>query len=901
MKKRTLFAPCLNCMGLAVSLIIGFAAGVVSISPAQAERVVLQLRWDHQFQFAGYYAALWQGFYTEAGLDVEIRPAFDDNGRFLNVTKEVAAGRAHFGTGAMDVLTARDRGAPLSIVSTVFQQSPIAFYTKSDSGYGSLKDFTRLRVAVADPQGLAAVELKAMLKAEGIPAEQVTLLRAKNLPALEDLANGEADIVAGYTISAAWHAKRLGLDLLTISPSAYGVAFYGSALFTREEVALGNSDLVERFVSASLKGWMHAIKNPGDVASRIAEQLTRSLPVDDPLDLNLHQIKPVIDLTHFPLVHLGHTHPGRWKAMHEALRRAGTVKGSLDLDRFIKTPDRLQKAEEDRIFQYSVALLSLVAVVGVAGWLWSWRRRQGERQRARADLEETVSQLATAQRIGHMGYWRLYPETKTFEFSQELVELLSIGHLQNPVPFSDLLPLVYPADREGAVDYIARASGPEQPIHYEFRIQSGLGEKRYIAGESHLEDRSDNREATVFGVFQDVTDRKLSEVALRESEQKFRRLLDDALHGVVIHRYGKIVYVNRALAEMLDYPVPQDILALESVSGIVAAEDRIRLRLLAEQRQQGKILKEHYDARFVGRTGRVIQVQIMARLIDWDGEPAVQASVVDVTQRLEAEEIKRQAQKMEAIGQLTGGVAHDFNNLLAVIIGNLDMVSDDLAELETDNADNIRLLIQRALASADKGAGLTGQLLAFARKQSLSPDVTSVSTMLPDLRDMLDRTLPDSISLKLQVSETVSDFRVDTNQLTNALINLSVNARDAMPSGGTLTIRAEDVTSADIANLAPDEIKAPRMVVISVSDSGVGMDADTVAQAFEPFYTTKEVGAGTGLGLSMVFGFAKQSGGFAVIDSAPGEGATISIYLPVASEVSPDPGEAIVTGATHAT
>jgi len=257
-----------------------------------------------------------------------------------------------------------------------------------------------------------------------------------------------------------------------------------------------------------------------------------------------------------------------------------------------------------------------------------------------------------------------------------------------------------------------------------------------------------------------------------------------------------------------------------------------------------------------------------------DGEVHFTGIIRDLTAHKATEQALRQAQKIEAMGQLTGGIAHDFNNLLTVIIGNLEMLE---ARLTTPDQ---RELATEALEAAELGARLTGRLLAFARRSHLAPEVVNFNTFVLGLTDMLHRTLGETVFLSTALSPELWSVRVDPSQVESAIVNLAVNARDAMPEGGRLIVETRNaVVDADYA--AGDERLTPgEYVRLSVSDTGTGMDSAVRDKAFEPFFTTKETGRGTGLGLSMIYGFAKQSGGHASIYSEPGKGTTVNLYLP---------------------
>jgi signal transduction histidine kinase len=270
-------------------------------------------------------------------------------------------------------------------------------------------------------------------------------------------------------------------------------------------------------------------------------------------------------------------------------------------------------------------------------------------------------------------------------------------------------------------------------------------------------------------------------------------------------------------------------------------------------------------------------------------DAALEALHRETAERLRAEDMLRQAQKMEALGQLTGGVAHDFNNLLTVVIANLERVERRMAPGQED----LRQAVANAMTGADRAAALTQQLLAFARKQPLQPRSHEADGLVAGMGDLLRRTLGERIALDIRLGgEAAPAVRVDRNQLENAILNLAVNARDAMPGGGRLTIATRPVGDGEAA-LHPD-LAPGTYAVIEVRDTGCGMTREVAERVFEPFFTTKPLGQGTGLGLSQVYGFVKQSGGHVAVESRVGLGTTVRLFLPAAQapEAGAEPADA---------
>ncbi|MFJ7108365.1 ATP-binding protein [Pseudomonas sp. NPDC098740] len=284
--------------------------------------------------------------------------------------------------------------------------------------------------------------------------------------------------------------------------------------------------------------------------------------------------------------------------------------------------------------------------------------------------------------------------------------------------------------------------------------------------------------------------------------------------------------------------------------------------------------------------GRRRQYEARDRLIDLSqSELRLQNTLETLEQQVEErtaqlrhnEEALRQSQKMEAVGQLTGGIAHDFNNMLTGIIGSLELLRRRLARGRTDDLDS---LIDLGVTSANRAAGLTHRLLAFSRRQSLDSKPVEMNTLVVSMGELLQRSINESIQLDMQLSEQLWVAEADPNQLESALLNLVINARDAMPDGGKLVVKTSN-QSLDIGfTEAQSNLQPGDYVVLSVTDTGCGMPQSTINRAFDPFFTTKPIGQGTGLGLSMIYGFSKQSRGHVAIQSEVGEGTTVSLFLP---------------------
>ncbi len=380
----------------------------------------------------------------------------------------------------------------------------------------------------------------------------------------------------------------------------------------------------------------------------------------------------------------------------------------------------------------------------------------------------------------------------------------------------------------------------------------------------------------------EVAERREAELAARRSAEKARganrtisAILEASPVGIVtVDAYGIVQTWNRAAETIFGYT------AAEIVGHTYpeALDSGPTLEAMLERLAAGEVLRNMERVRRRKDGAGVPLRGSLAPLFDDCGDflGAVMA-VEDVGERMRIEDQLRQAQKMEAIGNLTGGIAHDFNNMLTVVIGNLDLMTDMLQDQPL-----LHELAESALGASLRGAELTRQLLAFSRRQPLTPEIVDVNRLLRGMVKLLSRTLGEHIEIKLFEEIELWPVLVDPAQLDSVIVNLSVNARDAMPEGGKLTISTRNqILDEDFTRSRP-EVHPGRYVVIEVSDTGTGMAPDVVSHIFEPFFTTKAVHKGTGLGLAMVYGFVKQSGGHIAVYSEPGHGTTFRLYLPQA-------------------
>jgi PAS domain S-box-containing protein len=450
-----------------------------------------------------------------------------------------------------------------------------------------------------------------------------------------------------------------------------------------------------------------------------------------------------------------------------------------------------------------------------------------------------------------------------------------LGYSPEELQASSSFEQIHPDDRERVKSAAesARRSGIGETLEY--RIRHKNGEWLILESTSSVIRNEKGEPEKLVIVNRDVTERKRAEEALRRSETGFKSVVQDAPYGIYrASVVGRFIQVNPALQKMLGYDSSSELADKHLAADIFqypAEYDRLTELLNRE--------REIKDVEMDWKRKDASSITVLCsgrRVDDENGTPAYfEVFAEDVTEKRVLEKQLRMAQKMEAIGRLSGGIAHDFNNLLGVIIGYSRVLK---RELGSNGA-----LLEHALEiekAGQRAASLTKQLLAFSRQQVLTPAVLNLNTLASDMEKMLPQLLGEDIKVTLVLDPNLGNVKADQSQVEQVIMNLAVNARDAMPMGGKLKIETSNVRLDDAFTRLHPGAKTGSYVLLAVTDTGTGMDAATLSHIFEPFFTTKERGKGTGLGLATVYGIVKQSNGYTGVDSTPGRGTCFQIYLP---------------------
>lgn len=495
----------------------------------------------------------------------------------------------------------------------------------------------------------------------------------------------------------------------------------------------------------------------------------------------------------------------------------------------------------------------------------------GEQQRRRQARQQNDVLLRMSSEVASFGGWSLHPDNMKMTLTSGAHKILGTDNTL-PVSYAMLHSLCEGPSRT-AIEKAMRAcidKGTAFNLTLDILALDGETRAMRMIGEPEYDANGDI--LCINGAMQDISELKRAEANARNLTTQLFTTLESITDGLcVLDKDWRFTYVNPAAERIFK-------MSLDTMIGRTMTE--------VFPPVPGRPLTSLFE--------RAVETQTKQELLHFS--PALQRWLFlnfyprgqgialyfqDVTERHVLEEKLQRAQRLEAVGQLTGGVAHDFNNLLTVIAGNAEMLIEQLPQGTT-----LHQCASAAHIAAERGAELTGRLLAFSRKQNLEPQALDLSDLIGETHTILSKLIGEQIEFRHLEKQGIWPAEIDKGQFENALINLCVNARDAMPEGGTLTIAMENVNVDAEAAGEAEEFHEGDYVLVSVRDTGTGMEPDVLKRVFEPFFTTKDVGKGSGLGLSMVYGFAKQSGGHVKILSAPGEGTEIQLFLPRAAHMS---------------
>lgn len=554
----------------------------------------------------------------------------------------------------------------------------------------------------------------------------------------------------------------------------------------------------------------------------------------------------------------------------------GKIAGAVNVGISLEKVERIK-----RNYLLISCLLSTIWLLFVASFIISQLRTRNLKRKADLALVESERRLSRVIEATSDAIWEYNLYDGTFYYSRRLNEILGVieifenrtlDYWQSHCHKDDFAQI-----RETILAVLTHHNKKKYEV--EFRMRHADGRWQWVLGRGNvIEFGHEGRPEILSGTIVDIQERKEQEERLRESEARYRGIIENMQDGYYrTNNEGMLVFVSPAMVNMLGYDSLDEILGLSAELFWMCPE--LRKSMLVQIKQQGKVID--YEIQLLSKNGKVIHCATSSTFYrDHSGEIlGVEGIVRDIGERKHMQEQLLQAQKLESIGRLAGGVAHDFNNMLSVILGHSELM---LSRLSPD--DQLYAGLRNIQQAAEQSANLTRQLLAFARKQTINLQVLDLNKTVEGMLNMLRRLIGENITLSWSPCPALASIKMDPSQIDQILINLCVNARDAIPGTGKIIIET-NAASLDEAYCSKHTGFLPGdYIQLVVSDTGYGMDDKTLLLLFEPFYTTKETGKGTGLGMAMIYGIVKQNNGFINVDSEPGRGTTFRLYFPCCTD-----------------
>ncbi|WP_051305591.1 ABC transporter substrate-binding protein [Desulfogranum mediterraneum] len=754
---------------LLVLLLLLIEAGAAHGEQTTAlQAVSLQLKWHHQYQFAGYYAALHQGFYRDQGLDVQLL----EGGPQIKVDEQVLSGHADFGVLASELIQKKAEGEPMVLLAALFQHSTRVLLIRAELGVESPADLIGKSLMINLNED---IEFQAMFLAEGVDYRQLSL-QPKDQSAISRFSTGEIDGFNGSIGNQTYLLQRRKLAYTTIRPINYGIDFYGDSLFTSARLLKKQPEVVDKFRSASLRGWQYAMDHQEEMIALIREHYAP----EKSLEQLRFEAQAIERLIMADIVEIGHINPYRVERIAEIYAKQGLIPADYALSGFIYTPTK-ERGDLKRIIILLVFGLSGLVLCTLIFLFFNARLKRLVTART-LELDRANSELR-----GEMEKRR-----------QREMEIKAKHSLLETV-----------------------IEGTDDPVY----VKNLKGE--YLLVNSAFEEALGQRKEAIIG---------------RDDQNLFP-------------------------PEELQTIKENDARVIDSKTSYTSEE-----KLTTSQGETCWLTSKHP---YRDAAGRVIGVIGISRDI-------TQLKLIEREKKLLQERLN-QAQKMEAIGTLAGGIARDFNNILGAILGYAELAWEDSPSDST-----IREELGEVITASHRAKELVQQILAFSRQAESKRISCQPATIIKESLKLLRSSLPTTISVHQDIDPGCGSILADPTQIHQIIINLATNAFHAMESqGGTLSLalRQRYYSLDDLSQLAEAGTAPPgHYLELRCSDTGLGIPPQVMAKIFEPYFTTKETGKGTGMGLAIVHGIVQSYGGVISCKSREGEGSTFTVLLPVFSE-----------------
>ena len=838
--------------------------GVGTGTAGASEKLVLQLSWHHQFQFAGYYMAEEQGYYRNAGLQVEIR----DVKKGANSVEEVLSGRADFGITGSGLLVERSLGKPIIAVSAIFQHSPTVFLTLKQSGISKPADLIGKKVMLSP--GFQSLSLLALLHQEHL------LDKIERLETNFDyhaLLTGKTDVFNAYQTNEPYLLQTQGIETNLINPEDYGIDFYGDVLFTVEATLKNRPKTLEKFRKASLKGWDYALSHPDETIGVIKSRYQVEKTVEQ-LQFEAAAINRIVQRDQGDI---GHMDLARWAQITHHLIAIGAIPANFHfVDTFLYNPPqpiqwgRLRPWLIGISAAFTIMLIFLTALFNANSNLRKTRKQLRQEIQEREQAEDALRQSSKRfRRLAAVTYEGIliHDQGAAIEVNESIVKMF--GYTREEMIGKDLLQQLIPKEYQAIVKKNMR-----KKVAAPYEVLGRKKDGSLFPVEIESRDVSEDDVHYRVTALRDISERKRNEA---ERERLAQAIAQSSETVVITDTAGKIQYANPAFEKISGYSceeaIGQNPRILKSDQQDPAIYPELWGALTRGEVWRGRFINKKKDGSLYIEDATISPVfDIAGKIVNYI------AVKRDITHEVELEKQLRQKYKMEAVGLMAGGIAHNFNNNLAIILGNVE-----LSQLKLPVSSDIADYLSNAKIAVLRSRDLVQQILAYSREGVQPKVAVQLPLLIDETIKLLRSTIPTTVNLQQVISIDSREVTInaDASQIQEALINLCNNAVHAMDEKGELKVLLETV-ELQAADISSQFTCLPgKFVKLSIEDSGSGMSPEMMDKIFDPFFTTKDVGEGTGMGLSTVQGIVDQHGGLIRVNSTLGRGSTFELYFPV--------------------